>query len=286
MLLSQQEIGMKGSFIMARVLIVDAGLKPGWTKAAADRLAELLQKDGSIEIDRVNLREEQIAPCTGCAICLERGEQKCRNHSDSADKIIGRMLEADGIITVSPNYSLQVPALLKNMYDRLAYVFHRPRLFGRLSMAVVVQGVYGGGKVVSYINEIMAFWGAGTMKGAVVSGALYPSSRMDQKVLDRRDAELSKAAARFAGRLRGYRQGRPSLFRLAIFRMTRSSMKYSPEALAVDRKYFEDNGWLESGYYYDVRLDPVSLVLGNLIDRMIKRMVSKVYAEPGQVAGR
>ncbi len=271
---------------MARVLIVDAGLKPGWTKAAADRLAELLQKDASIEIDRVNLREEHIAPCTGCAICLERGEQKCRNHSDAAEKVIGKMLEADGIITVSPNYSLQVPALLKNLYDRLAYVFHRPRLFGRLSMAVVVQGVYGGGKVVGYINEIMSFWGAGTIKGAVVSGALYPNSRMDTKMLAKRDAELGKAAARFAERLKGYRQGRPSLFRLAIFRMTRSSMKHSTEALEADRKYYEDNGWLESGYYYDVRLDPVSLLLGNLIDRMIKRMIVKGSGGEGQEAGR
>lgn len=273
---------MKGSSEMARVLIIDAGVKPGWTKAAADRLAELLQVDSSIEIDRVNLRDEHVAPCTGCAICLERGEEKCRNHGDSAEGIIGRMLEADGIITVSPNYSLQVPALLKNLYDRLAYVFHRPRLFGRLSMAVVVQGVYGGGKVVSYINEIMSFWGAGTIKGAVVSGGLYPNSKVDAKVLAKREAELMKAAERFAGRLRGYKQGRPSLFRLAIFRMTRSSMKYSPEALQADRKYFEDHGWMESGYYYDVRLDPVSLLLGSAIDRMIRRMIEKGSAGSGQ----
>ena len=271
---------------MARVLIIDAGLKAGWTKAAADRLAELLQKDGSIEIDRVNIRDEHISPCTGCAICLERGEQRCRNHGDSADLIIGKMLAADGIITVSPNYSLQVPTLLKNVYDRLAYVFHRPRLFGRLSMAVVVQGVFGGGKIVSYINEIMSFWGAGTIKGAVVSGGLYPNSRMDANVLAKRNAELERAAARFASRLKGYRQGRPSLFRLAIFRMTRSSMKYSPEALQADRKYYEDNGWFESGYYYDVRLDPVSMIMGSLIDRMIRRMITKGSSSAVQEVGR
>ena len=136
---SKAQYEMKGSSDMARVLIIDAGVKSGWTKAAADRMAELLQKDASIEIDRVNIRDEQIAPCTGCAICLERGEERCRNHGDSAEGIIKKMLEADGIITVSPNYSLQVPAMLKNVYDRLAYVFHRPRLFGRLSMAVAVQ---------------------------------------------------------------------------------------------------------------------------------------------------
>lgn len=267
---------------MARVLIIDAGVKPGWTKAAADRLSELLLKDSGIEIDRVNLRDEHIAACTGCAICLERGEEKCRNHSDSAEAIIGRMLDADGIITVSPNYSLQVPALLKNLYDRLAYVFHRPRLFGKMSMAVVVQGVYGGGKVVSYINEIMSFWGTGTIKGAVVSGGLYPNSKVDAKVLAKRDAELIRAAERFAGRLKGYRQGRPSLFRLAIFRMTRSSMKYSSEALEADRKYYEDHGWLESDYYYDAKLDPVSLLLGGVIDSMIRRMIEKGSASSGQ----
>ena len=132
----------------------------------------------------------------------------------------------------------------------------------------------------------MSFWGAGTIKGAVVSGGLYPNSRMDQKVLAKRDAELEKAAARFAARLKGYNQGRPSLFRLAIFRMTRSSMKYSPEALQADRKYYEDNGWMESGYYYDVRLDPVSLLLGSIIDRMIRRMIDKGAQGAGQESGR
>lgn len=260
---------------MKKVLVIDSGLKPGWTKKTADMVIEYLGRSGNYEIDRINLRDEQIMPCQGCAICLDRGEEKCRNYKDSADKIINRMLLADGIITVSPNYSLQVPANLKTLYDRLAYVFHRPRLFGKTSMAIVVQGVYGGKKVTKYIDELMSFWGCSTVKGAVISGALYPNSKVSQAVQNKTRDKLTAAVQRMTRAIDNYKPRHPSFFRLAIFRMTRSSMKYSPEALSADKKYYTENGWMESKYYYPVKLEPVHAVFGAMIDGMIKNMIRK-----------
>jgi multimeric flavodoxin WrbA len=185
------------------------------------------------------------------------------------------MLRADGIVTVTPNYSLQVPAMLKNLYDRLAFVFHRPRLFKKASLAIVVQGVYGGKKIVKYIDELMSFWGCSTVKGAVVSGGLYPNSVLPEKTANKNRAVISDAASRLIKAVQNGREKQPSLFKLAIFRMTRSSMKHSDEALAADKAYYCDMGWFESRYYTDVRLGPIRVVLGAGIDSMIRRMIRK-----------
>lgn len=258
---------------MKRILILDAGLKPGWTKKTADAVADKLQAAKEFEIDRVSLRDEAINPCKGCALCLERGEEVCRFHDDSASGILERMMLADGIVTVTPNYSLQVPGILKTLYDRLAFVFHRPRLFGKVSLTIVVQGVFGGKKILKYVDELMSFWGCSIVKGAVVSGGLYPNSTLADTVLKKNDKLATEALGKFMNAVMHYKERKPSFFRLAIFRMTRSSMKYSDEALAADRAYYLNNGWLDSRYYTNVKLGPIQLLAGALIDKMIKGMV-------------
>lgn len=260
---------------MKRVLVIDAGLKPGWTKKTADLMIENLSKVNNYEFERINLRDEQIALCQGCALCLDRGEEKCKNFGDSADEILQKMMWADGIITVTPNYSLQVPWNLKNLYDRLAFVFHRPRLFGKISMAIVVQGVYGGNKIVKYIEGLMGFWGCDSVKGVVVSGGIYPNSNLSKTIQDKNTKAISIATQRFSDAIENFKLRRPSFFKLAIFRMTRSSMKHSPEVLPADKKYFEERGWTESEYFYNIRLGFLRTIFGKQIDRMIKNMIIK-----------
>jgi hypothetical protein len=189
------------------------------------------------------------------------------------------MLESDGIVIVTPNYSLQVPGILKDMLDRLAFVFHRPRLFGKVFMPVVVQGVYGGGKILKYLNEVMEFWGVRTQPGIVLTGAVYPNSKKDPAAAAKDDAKLSKATDGFMEEMIHGKPKSPSLFRLFIYRMTRSSMKYFEEALPPDREYYEKMGWFIAPYYYPVRLNPFKAAVGALGDSMIRGMAKKEAAK-------
>lgn len=260
---------------MSNILIIDSGLKPGWTKKTADTIIEMLSINGTHSIDRINIREEQIEACRGCALCLDRGEDKCVNYGDSAGKILTKMMWADGIITITPNYSLNVPWNLKNLYDRLAFLFHRPRLFGKTSAAFVLQGAYGGGKVLNYIDELMSFWGCKTVKGAVLTGGLYPNTTISAAILDKNGKRCRKVLQRFEKSLADSKRKRPSFFKLAIFRMTRGSMKYSDEVCPADKAYFREKGWIDSKYYYEVKLGPLHTAFGALMDSMIKHMILK-----------
>ncbi len=69
----------------------------------------------------------------------------------------------------TPNYSFQVSATTKIFLDRFGFMFHRPRYFGRTFTNIVSQGIYGGEKIVSYLDFAGGGLGFNTVKGSCVT---------------------------------------------------------------------------------------------------------------------
>ena len=258
---------------MKKVLIIEASLRSGYTKRAVEKICELIKDTAETEI--INIKNENIAFCSGCCACLSSGSAKCPYKEDAAQKILQKMVEADGVIFVLPNYSMQVPAQLKVLFDRLAYVFHRPRLFHKACLPVIIHGVYGGNKVAKYVNEIMDFWGMKTVKGAVISGGIYPATAQKEEINVKDKIKLNKALERFKKELFSNKVRKPSLFKMFIFSATRASMKYLEEALPADKQFFKDQGWLEAEYYYPVKINIFKKAVSAFMDNMIKNMAKK-----------
>jgi multimeric flavodoxin WrbA len=229
-------------------------------------LEKLLTASGEVEFECVFLKDHSLSICRGCFLCLDKGEEFCPLHDDR-DLLLEKMAAADGIIFATPNYALHVTAIMKNFLDRLAFVFHRPRFFRKSFMAVVTQGVYGGGKIVKYLEEVAGFWGFSVVPGVCVT-TLEPRPTAEQEAIDR---AVQAAANRLASAIRGRAPASPSLFRLAIFRLTRSSYKAAPDEQSRDYRYFRDQGWLTSDYYYNVQIGPLKKALGNLVDSFAAR---------------
>ena len=256
-----------------QVLILEASPRKGFSAITADKIAEELNNIAVPEI--LTLRHLNIQPCTGCCLCLSKGSEYCPHRSDDVKLILDKMIEAQGVIFVVPNYSLQVSGLLKQLLDRLAFVFHRPRLFGITFMPIVVQGVYGGGKIVKYLNDAMEFWGMKPTMGAVITGGIFPKETQQDTIIGKNEKRIDKALIDFRHQLIRNHVKKPSLFRMMIFRSTRSSMKYFAETLEPDKAYYQKMGWLHSDYYYDVKLNPMKRFAGWFVDVMIKRMAMK-----------
>lgn len=142
-------------------------------------------------------------------------------------------------------------------------------------MPIVVQGVYGGGKITKYLNEVMEFWGMKATKGAVLTGGIHPNAIQPAAVAKKNETAMEKAIGLFKKELFNTKPKSPTLFRMMIFRSTRSSMMYFEETLEPDRKYYEDNGWNRSYYYYKVSKNPVVATAGFMVDRLIRNMAAK-----------
>ena len=223
-----------------------------------------LQLLGNIEYEIVRLSDYHLETCKGCRLCIDKGEELCPL-KDDRDVLIDKILSSDGVIFSTPNYSFQVSAWMKIFLDRLGFMFHRPRFFGIASTSLVNQGLYGGQKIVKYLDFIGFGLGFNIVKGCCIL-TIVPVPEETKKTNDK---ILDKQSRRFYSRLIKSKFPTPSLIKLFLFRMARSSMKVMLNENNRDYEFYMKNGWFESDYYYPVKLNPVKRLAGKFLDRRV-----------------
>jgi len=192
---------------------------------------------------------------------MDRGEEYCPL-KDDRDVLIEKMTASDGVVLASPNYSFQVSALMKVFLDRLGFAFHRPRFFGRTYTGIVAQGIFGGQKIVDYLDFVGNGLGFNTVKGSCIT-TLEPMTKKQQR---KTDLALAAQARRYYARLEQPGYPAPTLFKLMIFRMARTSMGLELDDSYRDYTYYAEQGWFESDYYYPTHLGPLKKGAGKLFD--------------------
>ncbi len=253
-----------------KVLALIGSPRRAETLKVVEAFGKRLESFGAIDFEYLFLKDYNLGICTGCFSCLSKGETHCP-HRDDLGMLLRKIAAADGVIFATPNYALQVTAIMKNLLDRMAFVFHRPRYFDKTSLAIVTQGIYGGGAIVKYLSEVARWWGFKIVKGFYVS-TIAPRTPAEQKEIDQK---IDSAARRFVKVLRQRESRSPSLYEFVIFRMVRSMYRVSNDHEHVDYCYYRDQGWLESDYYYPIRIGWVRKMLGKAIDRFGARAATK-----------
>lgn len=239
------------------------------TYQATQKFLQNLQSYGEVEYEIVCLSDYNLQVCRGCKLCLDKGEELCPL-KDDRDKLISKVKNSDGIIFSSPNYSFNVSALMKIFLDRLAFFFHRPAFFGKTFTSIVVQGVYKGEDIVKYLDFVGNGFGCNVVKGSCIK-TLEP---MTEKSKQKMDNTIEKHSKKFYSKLIKQEYPTPSLLKLFIFRMSRSSMKIMLNEDFQDYKYYKAQGWYESDYYYPVKLNLMKKMTGKIFDLMGRRMAA------------
>jgi multimeric flavodoxin WrbA len=248
------------------------------TYQVMQEFVEGLKAFGDVECEYVFLKDMNLSNCRGCGNCFLKGEEHCPLRDDR-DLLIQKIEDSDGVVFATPNYSLNVSGIMKTFLDRLAFVFHRPRFFGKAFMGVVVQGIYGGKDVVNYLEKVGGAWGFTVGKGFYVT-AFQPLTPSEQKKISE---EVRKAARRFHQALTRPSLPVPSLLRLMLFRLSRSSIRAMLDETYRDYRYFKEKGWFESPFYYGARVGPVKWLVGLFGDRLGERMAKRRLAESAAV---
>jgi multimeric flavodoxin WrbA len=240
------------------------------TYNAVRQFLDNLQSLGGVECEIVALSDHRLGTCEGCKLCFEKGEESCPL-KDDRDVLIEKLMTSDGVVFASPNHSFQVSAIMKIFLDRLGFVFHRPRFFGKTFTSIVAQGIYGGHKIVKYLDFVGKGLGFNTVKGTCFT-AFEPMTKKEKQRMDR---ALARQSRRFYESLMGPAYPVPPLFMLMAFRMGRTSMTLELDERSFDYRYYRDKGWLESDYFYPTRLGATKKAAGRLFESIQARMTRK-----------
>jgi multimeric flavodoxin WrbA len=240
------------------------------THSAVSQFLDDLRSYGDVETELVTIGDHRIGTCRGCRLCFDRGEENCPL-KDDRDMLIGKIMASDGVVLASPNYSFQVSGMMKVFLDRLGFVFHRPRFFGKAFTSIVTQGFYGGKKIVGYLDFVGGALGFNTVPGACFTALDPPTAKETEK----RDRALAALGRRFHARMEGPLYPSPSLLKLWGFRMGRTSVRLELTEADCDYRYYTDKGWLGSDYFYPVRLNPLKKAAGRFFDAAQARKTRK-----------
>ena len=253
---------------MKKVTVFIGSPRKQATYRAVQEFEKNVKSFAEIDFEYVFFKDYHLEYCRGCKLCFEKGEEFCPS-KDDRDLLIEKIYKSDGVIFATPNYSFQVSAPMKNFLDRLAFVFHRPRFFGKTFTTIVTQGIFGGGAIVKYLENMGENLGFHVAKGCCLR-TLEPSTELQQK---KNSQEIKKASIRFYRELMRQTMPTPTFFRLMLFRMSRISIMTILDEKYRDYLYYKENGWFESDYYYDVSLGFIKKLTGRFFEFLGKRMV-------------
>lgn len=121
-----------------RMLAILGSPHPAGTTAAMLDCAVSSAERAGYTVTKLSLYEKQISFCTGCRVCLST---KSCVLTDDIKEIAALLRECHGVILAAPAYWANVPAPVKNLFDRLLGVameetktIPKPRLSGKKYM--------------------------------------------------------------------------------------------------------------------------------------------------------
>jgi multimeric flavodoxin WrbA len=241
------------------------------TYQAAEQYLNNLKTLGDFETEIVVLSNYKLGICRGCQLCFDKGEAFCPL-KDDRDVLFDKIKASDGVIFATPNYTWGMSGIMKVFLDRFGFACHRPRYFGKAFTSIVVQAVGRGGVIVDTFDWTAKILGFNTLKGMTIT-AFDPRTEQQQKKIDQ---DLAQHSRRFYALLIKPADCAPTLFQLMFFRAGRTMVKKAPSE-SIDYKYFADNGWFESDYYYPTNLGLFKRFVGAFYDRAVP-ILQKMFA--------
>jgi len=232
---------------MKILAVMGSPRKSGNTYQVTRQVEERMKQLGAVEFEYVFLKDLDLRPCLGCGTCFMKGEDHCP-HKDDRAMLEEKMQRADGVIFASPSYVFNVSGLMKNFFDRFAYVCHRPRFFKSALVLATAGFELGTGQMLKTLSFVPEIWGFRVAhRFAIAANGVEEFSTRTDKA----EKKIALAAKKF---YRAVSAGhvRPDLFHMAVFLAAQPSVrKISTEY--YDYQYWRDHGWLDKDtwYYYD-----------------------------------
>ena len=254
------------------------GPRKGYGTKIMEKLEQELKVLQKVEFEYLYLKDVNLESCRGCHNCFFRGEDKCPVGNDDRDLIFNKIDGSDGVIFMAPAYALHIPALMKNFFDRLAYIFHRPCFFGKIAIGICNCGIADAKKVTKYFNQVADSWGFNFVHHLEIR--TMPIEGAELKIIKK----IRKTCTIFIKALNGKRYHKPSLGGFLGFKVRKTLHKIARDEANADYKYWFEQGWLEDGkqYYYDTRIGIIKRIIAGLVNLLVRPQFKKMFASDPQ----
>jgi multimeric flavodoxin WrbA len=176
-----------------RYLMLNGGPRRANTWGLVEAAKEELERqDKDAHFTEIELARLDLPFCTGCSACFRLGEEKCP-HRAAVGELVRQIGEADGVVFASPTYNLRETALLKNLFDHLCFMLHRPRFFQSKALILTSTGGVGAKKAGKSIASFL--YGIGFNRCYPYGVAAY--SWNDYSVTELHRKRLDRVVQRF-----------------------------------------------------------------------------------------
>jgi multimeric flavodoxin WrbA len=221
--------------------------------------------------DTIYLSDNEVQPCIGCTVCFKTSE--CFK-KDSVPAIIEKMKEADGLVFVTPVYTMNISGLLKTFIDRISFMLHKPALYEKHSFILITSDL-GGFKFVSiYMNYIMNGF---SIHNVGYLGVLAKRIAGDETYKKTLLPQFAKSAARFEKAINLGNRYKPSFIQLIRFNLWKTKAMLSKDFYPGDYQYWVDKEWLTKDYYYPVKINFFHKAVLKVITKIIRRKIAGTF---------
>lgn len=245
---------------MAKILIINGSHRKKNTYSLLQNISNEL---GEHDIEFIHVSDYEVKPCIGCEKCLRKGN--CHIDDDS-QKIHDKMIEADGIIIGTPIYLRQIPGNLKNIFDRGCEWYHRSPIIGKPVLFATSTQVTGTKSAVKYLKDLTIQWGI-IFAGAINRTVFNLDKPIKTKKLDKFLKYLNK------DNLKTYT---PSYKQVLEFNVQKV---LAEEILPIDQLYWEEQGYINSPYFYKCRINIIKRFVGYSYYKFLSKIISKNKTE-------
>ncbi|HPO49818.1 MAG TPA: NAD(P)H-dependent oxidoreductase [Spirochaetota bacterium] len=255
-----------------KILAIVGSSKFGNSSEVTKYFENRIKSNDNVDFETLFLSDYPIDFCKGCHNCIFLGEDKCP-HREKVKIIEDKMLEADGVIFISPGYMFSVTGIMKNFLDHIAYNCHRPKYYGKKAFIIAIttkmvrKGVY---------LPLETFASAA---GFEITGKnFYPMLPFPakEKEIEKIRESVKKDSKKFYHSVSNKGKIKADLGQVIVFHIFRTLAKVFPNISKADYAYFTKIDGYNRRFYVDAKVSFFQNIFANFIESSAKKDFEKI----------
>ena len=255
-----------------RVLVIDGcGRKGNTWKLTQCAVDAIRGKYPDTVFEELVLAKINLPLCTGCSNCFRLGHEACPHYGTMKD-IIKKIDDSDGVIICSTTYNFRETGYIKNLFDHMCFMLHRPYFYKGKALVITTAGGVGQAQCAKSIASSLT--GIGFNRCYKASFASVSWNAYEPREKDIR--KITKAALKFASDAASGKLHSPKLKNLMPYNIMRGMGQHytsDSEYPTMDGIWWTAPERRASAYFPQVKIS------------VFKRLFGSVFFELGKALG-